>query len=173
MILLMTPTSLAMISSGFSEDVVGDVIRWHVIAMFAPSFFIGFLVSRFGSTRVVFSGLIILGLSAFIAISGIESWNFYTSLILLGVGWNFCFIGGTSMLSEALKPAERSSVQGANDTIIALSSAIASFSAGVLISTTSWKVVAMVSIPILITALFALLIFVIVTKRDVNASVYW
>ena len=156
MTLLMTPTALAMVGCGFSETQASDVIRWHVIAMFAPGFFTGALISRFGTGVIVAIGLGLLGVSAVVAIAGITLVNFYVALILLGVGWNFGFIGGTTMLAEALAPAERPVVQGINDTLIALASTIASFSAGALIASVSWAAVGMAAFPMLALALAGL-----------------
>ncbi|MEM1198797.1 MAG: MFS transporter, partial [Pseudomonadota bacterium] len=156
MTLLMTPTALAMVGCGFSETQASDVIRWHVIAMFAPGFFTGALISRFGTGVIVAIGLGLLGVSAVVAIAGITLVHFYVALILLGVGWNFGFIGGTTMLAEALAPAERPVVQGINDTLIALASTIASFSAGALIASVSWAAVAVAAFPMLALALAGL-----------------
>ncbi|MCP5083644.1 MAG: MFS transporter [Alphaproteobacteria bacterium] len=156
MTLLMTPTALAMVGCGFSENQASDVIRWHVIAMFAPGFFTGALISRFGTSTIVAVGLGLLGISAVVAILGIELLNFYVALILLGVGWNFGFIGGTAMLAEHLAPAERPVVQGINDTLIALASTVASFSAGALIASVSWTAVAVAAFPMLAAALVGL-----------------
>ncbi|WP_419902841.1 MFS transporter [Kiloniella sp.] len=156
MVLLMAPTPLAMVGCGFSETQASDVIRWHVIAMFAPSFFTGSLISRFGSGRVVFCGLFLLSLSAGTAMAGIELGHFYISLILLGVGWNFGFIGATNMLNDNLAPNERSIVQGANDTLVALVSTLASFGSGVIISTFDWNSVALMSFPLILVAVVGL-----------------
>ncbi|WP_020592974.1 MFS transporter [Kiloniella laminariae] len=152
MVLLMAPTPLAMTLCGFSETQASDVIRWHVVAMFAPSFFTGSLVSRFGSSRVVFLGLVLLAVSGAIALAGIELEHFYLSLILLGLGWNFGFIGATNMLSENLAPEERSVVQGLNDTLVALVATLASFGSGVLISTFDWAAVVVAAFPMIFLA---------------------
>ena len=166
MVLLMAPTPLAMVGCGFTDVQAGDVIRWHVIAMFAPSFFTGSLISRFGSGKIISCGLLMLCVSAAIAIAGIELSNFYVSLILLGLGWNFGFIGATNMLNENLNPDERSVVQGANDTLIALVSTLASFGSGILISSFSWMAVAVTAIPLVLIA-FAGLIFLRQRVRSV------
>ncbi|WP_085906732.1 MFS transporter [Kiloniella majae] len=158
MVLLMAPTPLAMVGCGFTDVQAGDVIRWHVIAMFAPSFFTGSLISRFGSGKIISCGLLMLCLSSAIAIAGIELTNFYLSLILLGLGWNFGFIGATNMLNENLSAGERSVVQGANDTLIAFVSTLASFGSGILISSFSWTAVAVTVLPLVLIA-FAGLIF--------------
>lgn len=158
MVLLMTPTPLAMVGCGFTDAQAGDVIRWHVIAMFAPSFFTGMLISRFGSGTIVTLGAVLLGLSAVAAIAGITLAHFYVSLILLGVGWNFGFVGGTAMLSESLSPAERPAVQGINDTGVALASTIASFGSGALISAFDWTSVALAALPVVAAIVLATLV---------------
>ena len=157
MVLMMAPTPLAMIGHGFNEAVAGDVIRWHVVAMFAPSFFTGFLIQKFGSRRVASLGLLLLVTSAIIAASGLASPHFYGSLVLLGVGWNFGFIGATNMLASAVSPEERSLVQGVNDTIIALASTVFAFAAGAIVASYSWTILCMAAIPVVLLALFSLL----------------
>jgi MFS family permease len=166
MVLLMAPTPLAMVGCGFTDVQAGDVIRWHVIAMFAPSFFTGSLISRFGSGKIISCGLLMLCLASGIAIAGIELTNFYLALILLGLGWNFGFIGATNMLNENLSAGERSVVQGANDTLIALVSTLASFGSGILISSFSWTAVAVTVLPLVFIA-FAGLIFLRPRVRSV------
>ena len=156
MVLMMAPTPLAMIGHGFKEAVAGDVIRWHVVAMFAPSFFTGFLIQKFGSRLVASLGLLLLTTSAIIAASGLASPHVYGSLVLLGVGWNFGFIGATNMLAYAVSPEERSLVQGVNDTIIALASTVFAFAAGAIIANYSWTILCLAAIPIVLLALFSL-----------------
>ncbi len=157
MVLLMAPTPLAMIGHGFDEAVAGDVIRWHVVAMFAPSFFTGFLIKKFGTKPVVVFGLLMLIASAAIAASGLSPHHFYISLIFLGVGWNFGFIGATNMLASTVSPEERSLVQGVNDTIIALASTIFAFAAGAIVARYGWAILSLAAIPILLLALISLL----------------
>ncbi|MGO1120814.1 MFS transporter [Rhodovibrionaceae bacterium A322] len=153
MVLLMTPTALAMVGCGFSDDQAADVIKWHVIAMFAPGFFTGSLIQKFGATRILASGMVLLAASAAVAIAGLDLTNFYGSLILLGVGWNFGFIGSTALLQAALSAEERPLVQGANDSIIAVSSAIASLFSGALYVGIGWTAIALAVLPILALAL--------------------
>jgi predicted MFS family arabinose efflux permease len=144
MMLLMTPTPIAMVGCGFLDVQAGDVIRWHVVAMFAPSFFTGSLIKRFGVNWIVAIGGVLLAFSAIIALWGIDLSNFYISLILLGVGWNFGYIGASAMLNAELDASEKPLYQGVNDTAIALGAAMASFSSGVLISSFGWAIVATV-----------------------------
>jgi MFS family permease len=112
--------------------------------MFAPSFFTGSLIKRFGVNWIVAIGGVLLAFSAIIALWGIDLSNFYISLILLGVGWNFGYIGASAMLNAELDASEKPLYQGVNDTAIALGAAMASFSSGVLISSFGWAIVATV-----------------------------
>jgi hypothetical protein len=130
MVLLMAPTALAMVGCGFAEGQAADVIKWHVIAMFAPGFFTGALIQRFGVMPIITIGLAALGCSALSAMAGLELWHFYISLILTGVGWNFGFTGSTYLLQSALSAQEKPLVQGANDTLLAVVSSVASLILG-------------------------------------------
>lgn len=167
MVLLMTPTPLAMIGCGFAEGQAADVIRWHVVAMFAPGFFTGFLIRRFGGTRIAVLGLVLLFASALTAWSGIGLLEFYGALVLLGVGWNFGFIGGTHLLQAALSDEERPLVQGVNDTLLAVSSSGASLLSGVLFAGIGWTGLAAVSAPVL--ALLALILVLRFRRRETVA----
>ena len=153
MIFLMVPTPLAMIGCGLSEAMAGDVIRWHVVAMFAPSFFTGFLIKRYGTKPVAVTGLMLLIASAIAAMAGLTPMNFYGSLILLGVGWNFGFIGATNMLANVVSEEQKSIVQGANDTFIALASTICAFAAGAVVAGFGWIVLAIIALVILVLVL--------------------
>lgn len=153
MVFLMVPTPLAMIGCGFSEDVAADVIRWHVVAMFAPSFVTGFLIKRFGGQRIAFAGVGMLIVAALAAMGGLTALNFYGALILLGVGWNFGFIGATAILAQAVSEADKALVQGANDTVLALVSTLCAFAAGALIAGVGWIVLAGVAAGVVVLAL--------------------
>ncbi|WP_298860182.1 MFS transporter [uncultured Sulfitobacter sp.] len=142
MVFLMVPTPLAMIGCGLSEAAAGDVIRWHVVAMFAPSFFTGFLIKRFGTQRIAMTGLALLVVSGVIAAIGLSVQHFYLSLIVLGVGWNFGFIGATTMLAAVVPEAQKAVVQGANDTVIALASTLCAFAAGAIVAGFGWTLLA-------------------------------
>lgn len=148
MVLLMTPTPLAMIGCGFVETQAADVIRWHVVAMFAPGFFTGALINRFGAGRIAIVGLVLILVSAVIALSGLELLNFYSALILLGIGWNFGFVSGTDILQSAVTEQEAPLLQGANETILAISSTMASLLSGVLYAGIGWIGLVAVSIPV-------------------------
>ncbi|MFK7765452.1 MAG: MFS transporter [Roseobacter sp.] len=156
MVLLMSPTPLAMIGCGFTEEAAGDVIRWHVVAMFAPSFATGFLIKRYGMMPIAVSGLVLLALSAAIAASGLTEAHFYISLILLGVGWNFGIIGATNMLTTVIQPEDRAFVQGANNTIIALVSTVCAFGSGAIVTGLSWTVLSLSALPVLVLSILVL-----------------
>ena len=113
--LVMTSTPLAIVGCGFSTGAAADVVGGHVLAMFAPSFFTGHLIARFGVERVIAAGLVILAAAGVVALSGVTLGHFALALILLGLGWNFGFIGATAMLTAAHSPEERGRVQGMND----------------------------------------------------------
>ena len=149
MVLLMVPTPIAMVECGFTDANAGDVVRWHIVAMFAPSFFTGFLVKRLGAGTIVMIGLTMLGASAVIAATGLSLSHFYSALIILGVGWNFGFVGATSLLPEALAPHERAGVQGFNDTMIALAASVCAFGSGALVAGAGWTVLALSALPII------------------------
>lgn len=156
MVFLMIPTPIAMIGCGFSEETASDVVRWHIVAMFAPSFFTGFLIQRFGAQTIAMSGLVMIIAAAVAAATGLSAMHFYGSLIVLGMGWNFGFIGATTMLDAAVSEAEKAAVQGANDTIIALVSTVCAFAAGLVISSLGWAVLALISGGIVLLAFAAL-----------------
>ncbi|AXI48490.1 MFS transporter [Sulfitobacter sp. SK012] len=158
MVFLMVPTPLAMIGCGFSEAAAGDVIRWHVVAMFAPSFFTGFLIKRFGTWHISMIGLALLVMAAISAATGLSSAHFYGALILLGVGWNFGFIGATTMLANVVSADEKSVVQGVNDTIIALVSTVCAFAAGTIIAGFGWAPLAIVAAVVLTIALGSMML---------------
>ncbi|MDO5643620.1 MAG: MFS transporter, partial [Paracoccus sp. (in: a-proteobacteria)] len=116
--LVMTSTPLAMVGCGLSQTQAGNVVFLHVLAMFAPSFVTGHLINRFGAARIVGLGLVILLGAGVVALSGVAVGHFTLSLILLGIGWNFGFIGATTMLTRAHSPAERGRVQGVNVMVV-------------------------------------------------------
>ncbi|MEZ5534943.1 MAG: MFS transporter [Thiolinea sp.] len=156
MVLVMTATPLAMQGCGFSTETASDVVRWHVVAMFAPSFFTGDLIKRFGVRPVIFSGLLLLGLCGVIALLDVALLNFYVALILLGLGWNFGFIGATTLLASVIKPEERARIQGFNDFCVFGLVAFASFSSGGLLNWQGWDAVQLAMPPFLLAAMLGL-----------------
>ncbi|MCV2881188.1 MFS transporter [Actibacterium sp. XHP0104] len=132
--LVMTSTPLAVVGCGFEQSDAADVVTAHVLAMFVPSFFTGHLIARFGVEKIVALGLIILAGAGAVALSGVALEQFFVALVLLGLGWNFGFIGATAMLAGAHAPEERGRVQGMNDLIVFGGVTIASLASGGLMN---------------------------------------
>jgi MFS family permease len=150
--------ALAMIACGHSVGEAALGIQWHVIGMFAPSFFTGSLIARFGVERIILTGFAILAACAAVALHGLSVGHFWLALVLLGVGWNLSFLGATSMLTECYRPEERNTVQGWNDFVLFGFVAFASFSSGGLLHLFGWDVINWLLLPILaLAALFLLL----------------
>ena len=152
MSLAMTAAPIAMIACGHT---VGDAalgIQWHVIGMFAPSFFTGALIARYGAERIILTGFVILAACAAVALNGLSVGHFWIALVLLGVGWNFGFLGATSMLTECYEPQERNRVQGWNDFILFGFVAFASFSSGGLMHLFGWDVINWLLLPVIAVA---------------------
>ena len=150
--LVMTSAPLAMVDCGHSVNDATLGLQWHMLAMFAPSFFTGSLILRFGVTSVVLTGLGLILLSAVIGIAGITVAHFWTALVLLGLGWNFAFIGATTMVTQCHRPEERTKVQSFNDFLIFGSMAIGSFASGKLLATLGWVAVNEVVFPPVLAA---------------------
>jgi len=148
--LLMTATPLAMGLSGHPYSSAAFVIQWHVIGMYAPSFFTGSLIRRFGVLRIMFIGMALESLCVAIALSGMLVVNFWWALVSLGIGWNFLYVGGTTLLTECYQPAEKAKAQGMNDFLIFLTTATSSFSSGLLMSRDGWAMLNYVAIPVLL-----------------------
>jgi MFS family permease len=169
--LVMTSTPLAVVGCGLTKNNANDIVSAHVIAMFLPSFFTGHLITRFGVERIMGLGLIILAAAGLVALSGMQITNFFLSLILLGLGWNFGFIGATTLLTGAHAPNERGRVQGMNDTIVFGCVTIASIASGGLMNCTGgsvvqgWAAVNYAMAPFLLLAGTALLWLVMIKKR--------
>ncbi|MEM1163710.1 MAG: MFS transporter [Pseudomonadota bacterium] len=163
--LAMTATPLAMEACGFGSDDSADVVRVHVLLMFAPSFFTGALIARFGAPTIIAVGLGTLVLCAIVAQMGITFFHFAIALGLLGVGWNFGFIGATALLASAHSPAERTRVQGLNDFLVFGLVTAASFSSGALMHAFGWDAVTMGMYPALAVAAIALGWLVLVNRR--------
>jgi len=139
MTFLMTATPLAMIACGFQFEDAAFVIQWHAVGMFLPSFFTGSLIQRFGVIRVMLTGAFAYLACIAINVSGIELLQFFSGLVLLGVGWNFLFIGGTTMLTQAYRPEEKAKVQGLGDFLVFTCSTVAAFSSGAMNHAYGWQ----------------------------------
>jgi MFS family permease len=156
--LVMTSSPLAVVGCGFDTGNAADVVTAHVLAMYAPSFFTGHIIARFGVERVIALGLTILAAAGAVAMAGVELENFFVALILLGIGWNFGFIGATTMLTTAQRPEERGRLQGLNDLVVFGGVTMASFSSGGLMNCSGgsvqqgWQLVNMAMLPFLVLA---------------------
>ena len=153
---LMTAAPLAMILCGHSQENANLGVQWHVIAMYAPSFVTGRLISRFGAGRIVAAGLSLTGLSIAIGLAGLDVANFWLTLVLLGVGWNFGFLGASALVLECHRPEEKTRVQSLNDFIIFGIMAVGSFASGGLLALYDWMTVLWVSLIPLALAVAAL-----------------
>jgi len=145
---LMTGAPLAMVGCGFSPDEATLGISWHVMAMFAPSFFTGKLIVRFGKETVVAAGLVILIACSLVALSGIQLWQFWLALVLLGIGWNFGFIGATAMLTDTYQSSEKNKVQGIHDFVLFSTVALASLMSGATLNAWGWNMLNYILLPV-------------------------
>ena len=156
--LVMTSSPLAVVGCGFHTADAANVVTAHVLAMYAPSFVTGHIIARFGVERVMTLGLVILAMAGGVAMAGVDLLNFFGALILLGVGWNFGFIGATTMLAGSHAPEERGRMQGMNDLIVFGGVTLASFSSGGLMNCSGgsvqagWTAVNMAMLPFLVLA---------------------
>lgn len=161
--LVMTSTPLAVVGCGFTQNTAADVVSAHVLAMFIPSFFTGHLIARFGVKSIIATGLVILGAAGLVALQGVDVENFFLALILLGVGWNFGFIGATTMLASSHSPSEKGIVQGMNDLIVFGGVTVASLASGGLMNCSGgsaiqgWTAVNIAMVPFLALAGAALI----------------
>ena len=156
--LVMTSTPIAVVGCGFETRDAANIVSAHVLAMYAPSFVTGHLIVRFGVERIVGAGLTILAAAGAVALSGVELEHFFVALVLLGIGWNFGFIGATTMLASAHGAHERGRVQGMNDLIVFAGVTLASLSSGGLLNCTGgsieegWQLVNIAMLPFLVLA---------------------
>lgn len=166
MALVMTATPLAMDICGHGFRDTAFVIQWHVFAMFAPSFFTGTLIRWYGVTTVVLVGCVLTLAAMAINLFGVELVHFWMGLFAIGVGWNFMFIGGTTLLAETYEPEEKSKVQALNDFCVFSASAGASFASGALLSYFGWSAVN-VAVAVPVTLVFAATFWLRIKRRDV------
>ncbi|MDE4131678.1 MFS transporter [Phaeobacter sp. QD34_3] len=169
--LVMTSTPLAVVGCGFTEGNAADVVTAHVLAMYVPSFFTGHLIARFGVHKIVAAGLFILAGAGAVALNGVDLENFFVALVLLGIGWNFGFIGATTMLAGAHEPHERGRMQGLNDLLVFGGVTMASLASGGLMNCSGgnpvdgWSAVNMAMAPFLVLAGGALLWLILRPKQ--------
>ena len=150
--LLMTATPLAMMACRHPFSDAAFVIQWHVLAMYGPSFVTGTLIQRLGLFPVMLTGVALEAACVAIALAGIDVMNFWLALVLLGVGWNFIFVGATTLLTESHTPAERAKVQGVNEMAILFTMVASSFSSGALFSYQGWQAMNYSALPFLAVA---------------------
>lgn len=171
--LVMTSTPLAIVGCGFTTANAADVVSAHVLAMFVPSFFTGALIARFGAERIVATGLALLAGAGVVGLAGVDLTHFFGALILLGLGWNFGFIGATAMLASAYRPEERGRAQGMNDFAVFALVGFASLASGGLMNCVSgdpvagWQAVNLAMIPMLALAGGALIWLVLSPRARV------
>ena len=153
MVFLMTATPLAMHHHDYAFPDIAVVIQWHVLGMFVPSFFTGHLIKKHGLKPIILLGCALLIISALINLFGQSYVHFFTSLVLLGIGWNFTFIGATQLVSLTYRPQEKGKVQGMNDFMVFTTAAIASLFAGQTVETIGWMWVNLISLPLIAVAM--------------------
>ena len=163
--LLMVATPLAMTEHHHPFSDAAFVIQWHVIAMFAPSFFTGALIKRYGVINVMLTGVVLnLGCIG-VALAGLEVAHFWAAMVLVGVGWNFMFIGATALLTECHTPSERGKVQGANDLAIFVTMIATSLSSGLLFTLQGWELMNQLAVPFLLLTGVAMLWLAAVSRH--------
>ncbi len=154
--LLMTATPLAMGICGYPYNDAANVISAHVIAMFAPSFFTGALIQRIGVLKIMLTGVALMFVCLAISLSGVSVAHFWWSLVLLGLGWNFMFVGGSALLTECYLPSEKARAQGLHDLLVFCTTATSSFASGLLLKANGWVILNYVALPFLIVAMVAI-----------------
>jgi MFS family permease len=169
MVLVMTATPVAMLGCGFHVDDSSWVIQWHVLAMFVPSFFTGSIIARVGAEKVAATGMALLVGAAISGLAGIHFENFAIGLILLGLGWNFGFIGATTILTSTYRPSERNKAQGLNDFLIFGTTALTSVAAGKLLAGVGWNAVNYAVFPMVAIGL-AMISWLVTHQRRVPRS---
>jgi MFS family permease len=152
MMFVMTAAPLAAVASHHSIDDGANIIQWHLVGMFAPSFVAGHLIKRYGMPSVLFAGILLSAACTFIAAASPSLPAFYAALLCLGVGWNFMFVGGTALLASSHTPAERAKVQGVAELIRNIFTGAASLVAGPILERFGWVDLNLVNVPLLIIA---------------------
>src|ERR1700744_1325652 len=163
--LVMTSAPLAMKMCGLSVSDSNFGIQWHIVAMYGPSFFTGSLIARFGAARIVAIGLLLEAVAATIGLSGLTTFHFWATLIVLGVGWNFGFVGASALVLETHRPEERSKVQAFNDFLVFGMMAAGSFSSGQLLANYGWAAVNWVVFPPVALGVAVLLLVSLMRRR--------
>jgi MFS family permease len=152
-IMIATPLAMKDYAHAFSDTAF--VIQWHVFGMFVPSFFTGHLIRRFGTTNIMLTGILMLGLCVWINFGGTTVAHFWGSLLSLGLGWNFMFVGATTLLTETYSPNEKAKAQALNDFLVFGTVTLTSFSSGAIQHTLGWQTINMAVIPFLVLVAIA------------------
>lgn len=167
---LMTSTPIAMQVCGLPYGDAAFVISSHIVGMFAPSFFTGQLMRRFGVLKVMMVGALLNVATVAIALAGVSVAHFWWSLVVLGIGWNFLYIGGTALLTETYRPEERAKAQGAMDQCIFIVMAISSFSSGLTVTSVGWARVNLLALPLIAIVAVALTWFALYRRSRPAAA---
>ncbi len=168
--LLMTATPLAMDASHHPFSDAAFVIQWHLVAMFLPSFVTGTLIKRLGLLPIMFAGTVLTAACLGVALAGLEVMHFWIALVLLGVGWNFMYVGATTLLTETHTPAEQAKVQGVNEMAIFATMVVSSISAGALFSYQSWQIMNALAAPFVALAAIGLVWLALIRRRAVAST---
>jgi MFS family permease len=163
--LLMTATPLAMSFCSLPYAAAAFVIEWHVVGMYAPGFVTGTLIKRFGVLTVIVAGAVLQAACVAVALSGNHIGHFWTALVLLGVGWNFMYTGGTTLLTEAYTPAEKARTQGLNDFCVFAVMGVSSFASGVLVNAAGWETMNAGALPVVAMVAIAAFWFALARRR--------
>ena len=163
--LLMTATPLAMSFCGYPFAAAAFVIEWHVVGMYAPGFVTGSLIQRFGALKVIIAGALLMVACVAVALANNQVVHFWTALVLLGVGWNLMYTGGTTLLTEAYTPAEKAKTQGLNDFIVFAVMGVSSFSSGALISVAGWERMNALALPFIAVVMLAAMWLALLRRR--------
>ena len=155
MTLVMTSTPLAMVACGYGFHESATVIQWHIIAMFLPSFFTGHLIQRFGVLPIIATGAAIELGCALVNLAGVDFWNFLFANVLVGLGWNFAYVGGTTLLTRTYEPVERAKVQATHDFMVYATTATAALASGVMHATAGWTVINFATLPLMLSIVLA------------------
>jgi MFS family permease len=168
--LVMTSAPLAMKLCGLTLSDSNFGLQWHIVAMYGPSFFTGSLITRFGASKVVAAGLALEAIAAVIGIAGMSAMHFWVCLVVLGIGWNFGFIGASALVLETHRPQERNKVQAFNDFLVFGLMAVGSFSSGQLLANYGWSTVNAVVFPPVVLGLVALVMAGFIKRRAVQQA---
>lgn len=163
--LLMTSTPLAMDQRGMPFSSTATIIQWHIVGMFAPSFFTGHLIHRFGVLTIMAIGVFVLGISVLCSVLGQNYGNFLIGLVSLGVGWNFLYIGGTTLLTSVYRSSEKGLVQGVNDFLVFSAVATTAMISGFMHDNLGWATLNLSVVPALVLAILSIAIFALVRSK--------